>query len=321
LFVNNLTKPIPLLQAEALERRVKIDHEKIPDIKNNIKILKSGYNGEKEISYQLGQIPQHKYHIFHDLRLPIGEAFFQIDALLLSPTILINLDGKNHSGKITIEKNQMIQEAFDTREIYENPISQTNRHKILLKNWIEDNQLPPVFMDNLVCFSRSSSEIIITPGYREAEKKICKSHDLIRKIEELEMYHKKIWVSEQDIFKLSSLLLRKHTPKREEILKLFQIPESDIITGVQCPKCLFAPMIYYKHKWICNTCKFISKDAHIRAIYDYFLLFKPSFSNSEIRNFLNISSPRAVAYLLSFLKLPRVGYTSDTVYHQPPLFP
>jgi Nuclease-related domain len=321
LFVKNLTKPIPLLQAEALERRLRKDHEKMPEIKNNIKILKSGYNGEKEISYQLGQIPQHKYHIFHDLRLPIGEAFFQIDVLLLSPTILINLDGKNHSGKITIEKNQMIQEAFDTREIYENPISQTNRHKILLKNWIEDNQLPPVFMDNLVCFSRSSSEVIITPGYREAENKICKSHDLIRKVEELEMSHKKIWVSEQEILKISSLLLRKHKPKREEILKLFQIPESDIITGVQCPACFAAPMIYNKHKWICNTCKFISKDAHIGAISDYFLLFKPSFSNSEIRNFLKISSPRAVAYLLSFLNLPRVGYTSDTVYHQPNIFP
>jgi hypothetical protein len=321
LFDKNLTKPIPLLQAEALEGRLRIDHEKMPEIKNSIKILKSGYNGEKEINYQLGQIPQHKYHILHDLRLPVGEAFFQIDVLLLSPTILINLDGKNDSGKITIEKNQMIQEAYDTREVYENPISQTNRHKILLKNWIEHHQLPPVFMDNLVCFSRSSSEIIITPGYREAEKKICKAHDLIKRIEELEMYHKKVWVSEKDIFKLSSLLLRDHTPKREEILKLFKIPESDITKGVQCPECLVAPMIYHRHKWICNTCKFIAKDAHIKAIYDYFLIFKPWFTNCEIRNFLNISSPRAVGYLLSFLDLPRLGYTSDTVYHQPTFFP
>ncbi|MFJ5758569.1 nuclease-related domain-containing protein [Neobacillus sp. NPDC093182] len=319
--MKNLTKPIPLLQAEALERRLRIDHEKMPEIKNNIKILKSGYNGEREINYQLGQIPQHKYHIFHDLRLPIGETFFQIDALLLSSYILINLDGKNHSGKITIEKNQMIQEAFEKREIYENPVSQVNRHKILLRNWIEDNQLPRIFMDNLVCFSRSSSEIIITPGYREAENKICKTHDLIKKIEELEGYHKKVWVSEQDILKISNLLFKKHAPKRIDLLKFFQVPESDIIIGVQCPACLFAPMIYNRNKWICPTCQLISKDAHIRAIYDYFRIFKPWFTNSEIRNFLNMSSPRAVVHLLSPLKLTRVGYTSDTVYHQPKLFP
>lgn len=133
-----MTVPIPLLQAEAVERRISPYHEKLPEIKTNIKILRSGYNGEKELNYQLGQIPQHKYHIFHDLRLPLGELFFQIDVLLLSPNFLVNLDGKNHSGKITIEKNQMIQETINTREIYENPVSQTNRHKILLRNWIEE---------------------------------------------------------------------------------------------------------------------------------------------------------------------------------------
>jgi hypothetical protein len=321
LFDKNLTKPIPLLQAEVLKGRLRSDHEKMPEIKNKIKILKSGYNGEKEINYQLGQIPQHKYHIFHDLRLPIGQTFFQIDVLLLSPTILINLDGKNHSGKITIEKNQMIQETADNREIYENPISQTNRHKILLKNWLEAKTLPPIFMDNLVVFTRSSSEIIITPGYKEAENKICKSHDLIKKIEELEGYYKKIWMSEQDILKVSNLLLRDHTPKRVDILKFFQIRESDIIIGVQCPECLFAPMDYNGNKWMCPACQIISKDAHIRAIYDYFLIFKPWFTNAEIRMFLNLSSPRAAGYILSFLNFTRSGRTSDSIYHQPILFP
>ncbi|MDR7077160.1 hypothetical protein J2Y03_002183 [Neobacillus niacini] len=321
MFDKNLTKPIPLLQAEALEERLKIDHEKMQEIKNNIKILKSGYNGEKEINYQLGQIPQHKYHIFHDLRLPIGETFFQIDVLLLSPNILVNLDGKNHSGKITIEKNQMIQEAFDTREIYENPVSQTNRHKILLRNWMQANNLPPVFMDNLVVFTRSSSEIIITPGYKEAENKVCKSHDLIKKIEELERYNKKLWMNEQDILKLSDLILKKHIPKRIDILKSFNIPEFDIITGVQCPLCLFVPMIYNRHKWICPTCQCISKDAHNRAIDDYCLIYKTWFTNSEIRNFLHLPSPRIVSYFLSFLNFTRVGHTSDSVYHQPILFP
>ena len=292
MFDRNLTIPIPLLQAEALERRIILTHEKMQEIKKHIKILKSGYNGEKELNYQVGQIPHHKYHIFHDLRLPVGEAFFQIDLLLLSPKILINIDGKNHSGKITIEKNQMIQESFDARDVYENPISQVNRHKLLLRNWIEDHHLPPIFMDNLVCFTRSSSEIIMAPGYREAENKICKTHDLLKRIEDLEGYNKKVWVSEQDILKLSSSLIREHTPKREEILNLFQIPVSDIIPGVQCTACLYAPMTYDRHKWICPTCKFISKDAHIGAIFDYFLIFKPWFKNSEIRSFLKLPSAR-----------------------------
>ncbi|MFP7299114.1 nuclease-related domain-containing protein [Neobacillus niacini] len=321
MFDKNLTKPIPLLQAEALESRLKINHEKMPELKNNIKILKSGYNGEKELNYQLGQIPHHKYHIFHDLRLPAGETLFQIDVLLLSPKICIILDGKNHSGKIIIERNQMIQETADTREIYENPISQTNRHKILLRNWIEANTLPPIFLDNLVAFTRSSSEIIIAPGYKEAENKICKSHDLLKKIEELEGYYKKNCMSEQNILKLSNLLLRDHTPKRVDILQQFQVSESDVIIGVQCPECLFAPMDYCGNKWKCTACKVTSKDAHIKAINDYLLIFKPWFTNSEIRIFLNLPSPRAAGYILSFLKLSRTGRTSDSIYRQPLLFP
>jgi hypothetical protein len=321
LFVKNLTVPIPLLQAEAVERRISPGHEKMPEVKTKIKILKSGYNGEKELNYQLGQIPNHKYHIFHDLRFPIAEGFFQIDVLLLSPNILINLDGKNHSGKITIEKNQMIQETIDTREIYENPISQINRHKLLLRNWMEENTIPPISMDNLVIFTRSSSEIIIVPGYKEAENKVCKSHDLIKKIEEIEKYNKKIWMNDQGILKLSALLLKKHKPKREDILKLLQIPDRDIITGVQCPACLLAPMKYNRHKWLCPSCQFISKDAHIRAIDDYCLIYKPWFTNSEIRKFLHLPTPRNVTYFLTFLNFTRAGHTSDSVYHQPKHFP
>lgn len=318
LFDKNLTVPITLLQAEAVERRIEPGHEKMPEVKTKIKILRSGYNGEKELNYQLGQIPNHKYHIFHDLRLPIGDAFFQIDALLLSSNIVINLEGKNHSGKITIEKNQMIQETFDEREIYENPLAQANRHSTLLKYTME---VPIIPIENLVVFTRSSSEIIIPTGYKDAENKVCKSHDLIKKIEELERYYKKVLMNEQDLLKISDLFLRKHTPNRIDILTSFNIPESDIITGVQCPTCLFAPMIYNMHKWICPKCQCISKDAHNRAIDDYCLIFKPWFTNSEIRNFLHLPSPRTVSYFLSFLNFTRVGHTSDSVYHQPNLFP
>ncbi|WP_335494379.1 hypothetical protein [Neobacillus niacini] len=176
-------------------------------------------------------------------------------------------------------------------------------------------------MDNLVVFTRSSSEIIISAGYKEAENKVCKSHDLLKKIEELERYNKKVWMNEQNLLQLIDLFLKKHTPKRMDILTSFTILESDIITGVQCPACLFAPMAYNRHTWICPTCQFISKDAHVKAIYDYLLIYKPWFTNSEIRTFLHLPSSRAVTYLLSHLKLTRVGHTSDTIYRQPILFP
>jgi hypothetical protein len=128
-------------------------------------------------------------------------------------------------------------------------------------------------------------------------------------------------MNEQDLIKLSDLLLKKHTPKRIDILKSFNIPVSDIITGVQCPACLFVPMKYNRHKWICPTCQCISKNAHIRAIDDYCLIFKPWFTNLEMRNFLHIPSQRTASYFLSTINVTRIGHTSNSVYHHPTLFP
>src|SRR4051812_45304684 len=98
-----LTPPTFLLQAEALERRIPENHRKMQDVKAKIRILRSGYNGEKTMKYYLEQIPEPKYHIFYGLRLPIGNTFFQIDALLLSQKLIITLDAKNHSGTLRFE--------------------------------------------------------------------------------------------------------------------------------------------------------------------------------------------------------------------------
>ncbi|HEY2419799.1 MAG TPA: nuclease-related domain-containing protein, partial [Neobacillus sp.] len=77
------------------------------EIEEKIRILNSGYQGEKTLNYFLGLIPEKKYHIFHGLRLPIGKYYFQIDAILLSPKLIILLEAKNNSGTLTIEKHQM----------------------------------------------------------------------------------------------------------------------------------------------------------------------------------------------------------------------
>ncbi|MCL6570356.1 MAG: NERD domain-containing protein [Bacillus sp. (in: Bacteria)] len=77
----------------------------MPDIKAKIRIIRSGYNGEKTIKYYLEKIPEQKYHIFYGLRLPIGNTFFQIDVLLLSPKLILILDAKNNLGTLRFEKN------------------------------------------------------------------------------------------------------------------------------------------------------------------------------------------------------------------------
>jgi hypothetical protein len=314
LFDKDITVPELLLKAEALEGRLPESHDKMQEIKSKIRILKSGYNGEKTIYYHLSQIPQHRYHIFHDIRLPIGDAFFQIDYILLSPKSVILLDGKNHSGKLYLDQNQMIQEYNGSREIYESPISQAERHKILLRYWFDKFQIPSLPIESLVVISKTSTEVIFSPEYRLAMDKVCKANDLLRKIEVYEQKNNKKRINQETMEKLSMLFLKEHSPLKQDILHMFQIITSEIITGVQCPNCSWIPMISIRNTWLCEKCHFISKDAHIKAINDYLLLINPTITNPELRNFLHLPSSRATTYLLSLLNFPYSGTNRGRIY-------
>ncbi|MDN3017641.1 nuclease-related domain-containing protein [Paenibacillus sp. BSR1-1] len=321
MFRKDLTVPIALLQVEAAERRIIENHIMMPEIKKKIKILRSGYNGEKTIKHYLEQIPDNKYHIFHGLRFPVGNTFFQIDALLLSPKIILMFEGKNHSGILRIGKNQMIHENGDIREVYENPVSQAIRHKILLKNLLESNHTPKVPIGFFIAVCRTSTEVIIESGYREAEEKICRAYDILHRIDLTEKYFKEEIFNKKQIEKVSQLLLTKHTPESSNILKQIGINKSDIRTGVQCPICFFIPMIYDRQKWTCPNCQCISKEAFLQAIYDYFLLIDPHITNQQLCWFLNLPTPRSASYLFSLLKFPYTGNSRDRIYHQPHPFP
>lgn len=320
MFVKDLTVPINLLKAEALEKRIPQNHSVLPELRTFIKNLRSGYNGERKIRYYLGQIPPKRFYIFHDLRLPYGDGYFQIDALLLSPRGILMIDGKNHSGKLIIEKNQMIQEYMDKRIVYDNPIVQAHRHNLLLTYFLEKLIIPPMPIDSLVAICKSSTEICISPGYTEAEKKICRVSELLGRIDLFYHQHNTSLLDNKTIEKIKRLLLRSHTPLNIDIIKKFGIQKSEIITGVRCPNCSQLPMNYKRKTWVCPACLFISQDAHMDAIKDYFLLNHSSFTNMEVRTFLHLPSTRTTAYFLFSLNFPFTGTTKGRVYHSPPNF-
>jgi hypothetical protein len=316
LFNKELEIPIPLLQVEALEGRYIYNQDKIVEIKTKIKTLRSGYNGEKTINYHLKFIPEEKYHIFHDLRLQINNTHFQIDVLLLSSKLILIIEGKNHSGTLLFEKNQMIQVINGNREVYENPISQASRHRILLKYLFGNERLPNIPIEYYVVVCRASTEIIISPDYSEAEERVLKANDLLTKIEKLEKNYTKECLKPKTIQNICELLIKKHTPKRYDILKMFGIAATNIITGVHCPNCSSIPMNFRRKTWICPECQFRSKDAHIKAVNDYFLLIKTSITNSELRIFLHLPSSRSAHYILSLLNLSHIGKSRDRLYYQ-----
>lgn len=79
-------------------------------------------------------------------------------------------------------------------------------------------------------------------------------------------------------------------------------------------KCSAFTMERKSKKWICRTCLDISLDAHISALYDYLYLVKPTITNSEFRNFVQLQSPSSAKKLLLSLKLNHSGHTRGSVY-------
>ncbi len=317
MFDLDLTKPIILQQHEALLERLSPDHPKWAEIDRKKGALNAGYNGEKTLNYFLGLLPAKNYHIFHGLRLPIGKSFFQIDAYLLSPKLSFTIESKYYADNLLIEKHQLTQTTKDTKNIYQNPLTQVNRHKILLKYLFEKHQIPFPPIEHLACFTHSSSIINISPGYIEAEKRVCKAAALIKIIDGYEKFYKKDIIDQKTILKIKRLLLSKHAPNRTDILKTYDISKQEIEPGVQCPICKHSPMLYQRGRWGCTNCGCISADAHLKAIQDFFLIHKTFITNAELREFLQLSSPRTATYLMSHLDLPFTGTTKGRVYHSP----
>ncbi|MGJ7911731.1 nuclease-related domain-containing protein [Neobacillus sp. LXY-1] len=317
MFVKNLTKPIILAQHEVLLPRLKENHPKRTEVEDNLRSLSAGYYGEMKINYFLNLLPPKKYLIFQDIRLPVNDSHFQIDSYLFSPKTSLFIEGKNYSGTLFFEKHQLTQTIDSAEKIYENPLTQVNRQKLLLQNWFEPHQIPKIPMEHLVCVSNKSSVIKIAQGYIEAEKRVCKAENLLMKISEFGDVYKKDVLDPKTISKMKRLIIQHHVPNKIDVLDRYSINSNDITPGVQCPDCSFIPMQYHFGKWICQSCGLISKTAHIAAIEVFYLLIKPYFTNAEIKEFLRLPSSRIATYQLAPLNLIPSGKNKGRVYHQP----
>jgi ribosomal protein L37AE/L43A len=114
--------------------------------------------------------------------------------------------------------------------------------------------------------------------------------------------------------KLSDLLLDENTPAVPNILDVYQINESEIITGVQCPFCYQIPMARKYGTWFCTYCHKKNALTQKQAFQDYLLLHH-SITNEECRQFLHITSPQLATRLLSEANLPYTGSRTARVYH------
>ncbi|MGF3105513.1 hypothetical protein [Rossellomorea sp. DUT-2] len=89
-----------------------------------------------------------------------------------------------------------------------------------------------------------------------------------------------------------------NTPLNPSILDTYKISKNDILPGVICKECAHLPLIREFGYWSCANCKQKSKNGHIEALKEYYLLFGSEITSSQLRGFLIISSPSLATRLI-----------------------
>ncbi len=311
--------PLKIRKLQALLRRLPNHHPKKPQIEEELAKRKAGFKGEQSIDYYLSFLPESTYYIFHDLRLPSGPHYFQLDTLILSPYFILILEVKNISGILYFDDqfNQFFRSINGNEETFRDPITQVLRQVKQLHDLLLEMKLANIPLESLVVFSNQSSNLkTLSPNPRRYRKAIH-SADFPFKIEEFEEKYKKELLSLKDLRKLSNLLLKKHTPLSNNILEQYGIRKSEVLKGIHCPKCFALPMKRNFGTWTCSQCNSSTKAAHIDSFSDYSLLIKQTITNSEFREFAQLTSRSVSTKLLNSMNLKIEGSTKGRIYYLP----
>ncbi len=310
--------PIRILMEEALLRRLPFDHKKRADIILNLKRTKAGYRGEQNLDYYLTYLPEKDYYIFHDLRLAIQDKkVFQIDTLLLTPHMAVIIESKNFYGHLFFDQHsrQLIRTFEGQEEGFSNPLTQAKRQQIRFEEWLKYHQIKPFPVEFLVAIGYPGTIVKTNPGMHHIFQKVLHAEHIPDKIDELHRNNPKRHKTPYYMQKLCQLLLQDHTPLYPNVLNQYEIGPKEILQGVQCPKCLNLPILRQHSVWNCPQCHHKSKTTHEQAIHDY-LLFHPTITNQECRDFLQISSRHLANRILISMDLPHKGTGKGRIYYR-----
>ncbi|WP_071460953.1 nuclease-related domain-containing protein [Bacillus massilinigeriensis] len=310
--------PMRLHVNSALAQRLAKNHPILPSLDNSSSRVEAGFQGEVETDFQLQFLNDKEHHIFRDLRLPHSLHPFQLDCLILSTKAIIHLEVKNFTGTLFFDEKfkQFYQTANAVEKGFQHPLTQLRRQSAQLKEWLDSHGFPSIPVISQLVISNSSA--VVKTNDFSIRRLVCKADQLKTQLETLIGKDTPEVLKEKELRKLSRLLLKEHTIMISDILAHYHISYDELIKGVQCPSCEKYKMERKNRTWVCPHCLFHSRDAHIRALLDYFLLVKPEITNRGFREFTCLSSARTATELLSRLNLPHTGENKWRVYYAPP---
>jgi len=293
MIIKRRSKPLSLQKLKAIVPRISVNgnHMLIRELNKEIDKEYKGYIGERKVDYFL-DILANQATILQGVCLRVNDKNFQIDTVLITDHAIYCIESKNFKDSITFDTihNQLIRNDGKQERGYRYPITQAQTQQHLLMNWLQKHNYHGIPIHYFIGISDPGT-IIKVIGDQEA---------IARVVAHAELLPKRIIATDEKLhvdgktkingYQIGMLILKNCREQDFDILGKFSIKKSEILTGVQCPKCDVLGMERLFGKWKCNKCGHHSKHAHKKAISDYLLLFGPTITNKECMGFLNINS-------------------------------
>ncbi|MGI8314778.1 nuclease-related domain-containing protein [Halobacillus mangrovi] len=289
------------LQIETLLNRLPLTHPQRNEIHEQFLKQSAGYYGETNTDHYLRYLPKETYHTLHDVRLFDGIQHFQMDALVVTPELLILLEVKNYKGKLVFDfdHNQLFREFNGIQDLFPDPFLQVEHQTIQLSRWLGMYGFPEIPISSLIIVASSKTEIeTYGKDFSHLKKRIVRPKNLISRVEQVRKDFSEIVLGGEDIRALLKRFKREHVPYKSSLMERYGLKMGDLILGVQCPQCSHFKMERRRDHWRCSCCGEKSMDAHLRALKDYQLLLGKEITNAEFRIFAQIPSAKVARRLL-----------------------
>ncbi|HLU23051.1 MAG TPA: nuclease-related domain-containing protein [Bacillaceae bacterium] len=297
IIVKYRSESLSLLSLQAGILRVDESHPQYPILSSNYTSKQAGIAGEERVErvFQNHSFPfQHR--ILHDLSLHSATTF-QIDSLFLTQFYAILFEVKNISGKLTFRENprQLIRERDDGQvDAFDCPAAQVERNSELLDLWLQSKGINiPVIGVVVLAYPK---QIVLVPPKSTPILFPNLIPSYIRKIPQ-----NRPILNEKDLDWLCTSMINSHQIYIPNPLsQTYKIQNHDFQTGVICDRCRYVGMQRISKKgWHCSHCNHTSKNAHINAVRDWFLLFGGKMTNKDCREFLHINIDTSTRILRS----------------------
>lgn len=307
--------PREIMVLEAIVRRFPPDDPKKGEFEKKLYRKLAGFKGERTLDYFLAQMDHSEMLILNDLRIPINDTHFQIDTLIITPYFFLNIDAKNFAGTLIFlpEFNQLIRIHNDVEEVFSDPILQARIQASQLKAFLRKHHIDPPPIEYFVSISNSQSLIKNPTNDPEVSYRVFRSPSVAFKISPFYQKYTRSFLAKNEMKKIARLLIKSNEPLILDP-NTMNLPLDRMLKGVQCPICEEFGMTYLKGKWLCKGCGNKSADAHIQALRDYFLIYGPSITNKQFREFLMIESTSTGKRLLLSMNLHFIGINKGRIY-------